>query len=175
MAIRKIIYLPDPILRKVASPIEVFDKALLELIDDMFETMYAANGVGLAAPQIAISKQLAVIDATPDKTQRLVLVNPKIVHVEGEELMQEGCLSVPGAYDVVKRALKVTLQAKDGYGKDYELTADGLLAEVIQHEVDHLHGKLYVDHLSPLKRNRALNKLNKFKREQFKQAKSKSE
>lgn len=169
MTIHKIIYLPDPVLRNPAAPVTVFDDALLVLIADMFETMYAANGIGLAAPQIAISKRIAVIDVIGDKTQQLVLVNPEITHTEGEELMQEGCLSVPSAFDSVMRSIKVTLRAQDGHGKEYQITIDGLLAHAIQHEVDHLNGKLFVDHLSSLKRERALDKLNKFKRQQYKQ------
>lgn len=166
MAIRKIVYLPDPVLRQVAQEVEKIDDELQVLIDDMFETMYEANGVGLAAPQIGISLQLSVIDATSDKSQKLVLINPKIVKTEGEKLYQEGCLSVPGAYDKVIRADKVTVAALDREGNHFEITADGLLGECLQHEIDHLNGKLFIDLLSPLKRNMAKKKLEKFKREQ---------
>lgn len=164
MAIRKIIYLPDPCLRRVSKEVDVFDDDLQTLIDDMFETMYDAKGVGLAAPQIGINMRLSVIDVAGDKKQQLVLINPKIVHCEGKKSYQEGCLSVPGAFDTVVRAEKVTLSALDRDGKNYELQAQDLLAECIQHEIDHLDGKLFIDLLSPLKRNMARKKLNKYKR-----------
>ncbi|QRN02776.1 peptide deformylase [Legionella sp. MW5194] len=165
MAIRKIIYLPDAVLRQVAKPVEQFDDALQTLIDDMFETMYSVNGVGLAAPQIGVSLRLSVIDVIGDKKQQLVLINPEIIASEGQKEYQEGCLSVPGVYDTVVRADKVTIRALDRTGKSYEMTADGLLGECFQHEIDHLNGKLYVDLLSPLKRSMARRKLEKFKRQ----------
>ncbi len=161
MTIRRIIYLPDPRLRKVSSEIEVFDDKLQTLIDDMFETMYHAKGVGLAAPQIGINIRLSVIDATPDKSQQLVLINPKIIAQEGEQEYQEGCLSVPGTFDTVKRFETVTISALDRHGKHYEMTASGLLGEAFQHEIDHLNGKLYIDLLSPIKKNLARKKLEK--------------
>ncbi|HHF7346148.1 TPA: peptide deformylase [Legionella feeleii] len=164
MAIRKIIYLPDERLRLKAKPVEQFDDTLQTLIDDMFETMYHANGVGLAAPQIGISLRLSVVDVIGDKKQQLVLVNPEIIAKEGEAEYQEGCLSVPGAYDTVIRARKVTIRAQDRFGKPFEMTAEGLLGECFQHEIDHLNGKLFVDLLSPLKRAMARRKLDKFKR-----------
>lgn len=166
MAIHTIIYLPDPCLRKVAKPVEIFDDALQTLIDDMFETMYDARGVGLAAPQIGISMQLSVIDVVGDKKQQLVIINPEIVSKIGEKEFEEGCLSVPGAYDTVVRAEKVTVKALDRHGKPFEINADGLLAECLQHEIDHLNGKLYVDLLSPLKRAMARKKMEKYKRMQ---------
>lgn len=165
MAIRKIIYLPDAVLRQVAKPVEQFDDALQTLIDDMFETMYSVNGVGLAAPQIGVSLRLSVIDVIGDKKQQLVLINPEIIASEGQKEYQEGCLSVPGVYDTVVRADKVTIRALDRTGKSYEMTADGLLGECFQHEIDHLNGKLYVDLLSPLKRTMARRKLEKYKRQ----------
>jgi peptide deformylase len=164
MTILNILYLPDPCLRKVAKPIEKIDDALQTLIDDMFDTMYDANGVGLAAPQIGVSLRLSVIDVVGDKSQQLVLINPEIISSEGQKEYQEGCLSVPSAYDTVIRADKVVLRALDRFGKSYELEATGLLSECIQHEIDHLNGKLFVDLLSPLKRNMARRKLDKFKR-----------
>ncbi|MCC5013618.1 MULTISPECIES: peptide deformylase [Legionella] len=164
MAIRKIIYLPDERLRLKAKPVEQFDDDLQTLIDDMFDTMYHANGVGLAAPQIGISLRLSVVDVIGDKKQQLVLVNPEIIAKEGEAEYQEGCLSVPGAYDTVIRAKKVTIRAQDRFGKPFEMTAEGLLGECFQHEIDHLNGKLFVDLLSPLKRAMARRKLDKFKR-----------
>lgn len=166
MTIHKIIYLPDARLRKSSSPIEKFDDDLQTLIDDMFETMYFAKGVGLAAPQIGINLRLSVVDVIGDKTQQLVLINPEIIASEGTVQYQEGCLSVPGVYDTVTRAEKVTIRALDRFGKSYEMTADGLLGECFQHEIDHLNGKLYIDLLSPLKRTMARKKLDKFLRQQ---------
>lgn len=166
MAIHTIIYLPDPRLRKESAKIEQFDDKLQTLIDDMFDTMYDAKGVGLAAPQIGINIRLSVIDVIGDKTQQLVLINPEIIESHGEASYQEGCLSVPGSFDNVVRAERVTVRALDRFAKPFELTADGLLGECLQHEIDHLHGKLYIDLLSPLKRSMARKKLEKFKRGQ---------
>lgn len=168
MAICSIIYLPDPRLRKVSSEITVFDEKLQTLIDDMFDTMYDARGVGLAAPQIGINKRLSVIDVIGDKSQQIVIINPKIVEQRGQERYQEGCLSVPGAYDTVVRAAWVRVSALDRQGNPFEIEADGLLGECLQHEIDHLNGKLFVDLLSPLKRSIARKKLEKFKRQQTK-------
>ncbi len=164
MTIRKILYLPDERLRQVAKPVEHFDDNLQTLIEDMFETMYHANGVGLAAPQIGVSLRLSVIDVEGDKKQQLVIVNPEIIAHEGEMAYEEGCLSVPSVYDKVVRAKKVTIRALDRFGKEYEMSAEGLLGECFQHEIDHLNGKLFVDLLSPLKRSLARKKLEKFKR-----------
>lgn len=166
MAIRKILYLPDDRLRKVAKSVETFDDDLQVLIDDMFETMYHARGVGLAAPQIGISLRLSVIDVIGDKTTQIVIINPEIISSEGEKEFEEGCLSVPGAYDTVVRAEKVTVKALDRFGTPFEISGEGLLAECLQHEIDHLNGKLFVDLLSPLKRMMARRKLDKFKRRQ---------
>ncbi|MBA2709042.1 MAG: peptide deformylase [Tatlockia sp.] len=165
MAIRKILYLPDERLRQVAKPVEQFDDALQTLIDDMFETMYHARGVGLAAPQIGIGLRLSVIDIAGDKKEQLVLINPEIIEREGEFEYDEGCLSVPGAYDKVIRAERVKIRALDRSGKPYEMSGDGILGECFQHEIDHLNGKLFVDLLSPLKRAIARRKLDKFKRQ----------
>lgn len=164
MAIRKIVYLPDPVLRTVTQAVDNVDDNIRDLIDDMFETMYHANGVGLAAPQIGLSLRLAVIDASRDNSQPLVLINPEITRRGELEEMQEGCLSVPGPYETVKRAKSVTLKALDRNGDTYQLDAEGLLAEAIQHEVEHLDGKLFIDLLSPLKRNRAKRKFEKYLR-----------
>ena len=166
MAIHTIIYLPDPRLRLKSEKITQFDDKLQLLIDDMFDTMYHAKGVGLAAPQIGINLCLSVIDVMGDKTQQLVLINPEIIASEGETAYQEGCLSVPGAFDTVIRAEKVTIKALDRFAKPFELTANGLLGECLQHEIDHLNGKLYIDLLSPLKRSMARKKLKKFLRDQ---------
>lgn len=166
MAIHKVIYLPDPRLRLQSAKIEKFDDKLQTLIDDMFETMYHAKGVGLAAPQIGINLCLSVIDVIGDKSQQLVIINPEIIESHGEVSYHEGCLSVPGSYDHVKRAERVTVRALDRFGKSFDITADGLLGECLQHEIDHLNGKLFIDLLSPLKRSMARKKLEKFKREQ---------
>lgn len=166
MAVRKILYLPDSRLRTIAKPVETFDEKLQSLIDDMFDTMYHARGVGLAAPQIGVSLRLSVIDVLGDKTEQLVIINPEIISAEGEKEFDEGCLSVPGAYDKVIRAEKVTVSALDRTGKPFQVSGDGLLAECLQHEIDHLNGKLFVDLLSPLKRAMARRKLEKFKRRQ---------
>jgi peptide deformylase len=166
MALHKIIYLPDPRLRMKSVNVEQFDDKLQTLIDDMFETMYDARGVGLAAPQIGVNIRLSVIDTIGDKSQQLVLINPEIIETQGQATYQEGCLSVPGVFDDVIRAERVTVRAADRLGKPFELTADGLLSECMQHEIDHLNGKLFIDLLSPLKRTMARKKLEKHKRAQ---------
>ena len=145
MGIRKLVFIPDPRLRIRCDEVQTFDKALQTLIDDMIETMYDANGVGLAANQIGISKRISVIDVTQDKKNLIVLINPEIIETKGEEKMQEGCLSVPGYYESVGRATWVEMRALDRKGKEYELEADGLLAEAIQHEVDQLNGVVFID------------------------------
>lgn len=165
MAILKILEYPDPRLRTVATPVKSFDAALQKLIDDMFETMYEAPGVGLAATQIDVHKQLIVIDVSEEKNQPLVFINPEI-EVLSDELSQydEGCLSVPGFYETVCRPARVKVKALDRNGAPFEMTPEGLLAVCIQHEVDHLQGKLYVDYLSSLKRTRIRTKLQKQQR-----------
>ena len=164
MAIRKIIYLPDARLRKPNANIDTFDSELHALIDDMFETMYHAKGVGLAAPQIGVNLNLSVVDVTPDKQTQLVLVNPKIIASTGSIEYTEGCLSVPEAFDTVTRAESVTISAQDRFGVPFEMTASGLLGQCFQHEIDHLNGKLFVDLLSPIKRAVIRRKLDKYKR-----------
>ena len=161
MALLEILEYPDPRLRTKAQPITSFDDALQKVINNMFETMYAAPGIGLAATQVNIHKQLIVIDLSEDKSQPIVLINPKILEVRGVEEMEEGCLSFPGVYAKVQRANEVTIQAQDAKGQTIEMDADGLLAVCIQHEIDHLEGKLFVDYLSPLKRERLKKKLKK--------------
>lgn len=165
MAIYKIVYLPDPRLRQNTPKVEVFDEQLQILIEDMFETMYHANGVGLAAPQIGINLRLAVVDVLGDKTQQIVLANPEIIASHGETEYQEGCLSVPGIYDTVIRATGVTVRAQDRLGNFFEMQAQGLLGECFQHEIDHLNGRLFVDLLSPLKRTVVRRKFNKLNRQ----------
>lgn len=165
MAIRKILTHPDPRLRVRTRKVTSFDSHLQTLINDMFETMYAAgNGVGLATTQVGEDLQLAVIDVSGDKTQPLVLINPEILESKDIVSMEEGCLSVPGGYERVQRAKWIKFKAQDRTGKIYEMEATDLLAECVQHEIDHLHGKLYFDTLSKLKQERLLKKLEKFKR-----------
>lgn len=164
MALRKIIYLPDVRLRQPNAPIHHFDDNLQTLIQDMFDTMYHAQGVGLAAPQIGINLQLSVIDVIGDKSNQIVLVNPEIIAKSGEVECSEGCLSVPSAYDKLTRAETVTVRALDRFGKPFEMTASDLLGQCFQHEIDHLNGTLFIDHLSSLKKAIARRKLDKFKR-----------
>lgn len=156
-----ILHFPDERLRTVAVPVEHFDEQLRHIIDDMFETMYDAPGIGLAATQVDFHRRLIVIDVSEEKDQPLVFINPEILEKEGEEEMDEGCLSVPGIYETVQRAERVKVRALDRHGKPFELAADGLLAVCIQHEIDHLDGKLFVDYLSSLKRQRIKKKLEK--------------
>lgn len=165
MALLKILHIPDPRLREMAQPVKnIQDKSIQQFIDDMFETMYEAPGVGLAATQVGVAKQIAVIDVTREKNQPLVLINPEIIVRENTITFEEGCLSVPGHYDSLERASFVKLRALDRKGTVYELEARDLLAECIQHEVDHLKGKLYIDYLSSFKQHRIRVKVGKFKR-----------
>ncbi len=165
--LREIVIWPDPILKEVAAPVEKVDDDVRRLLDDMAETMYAADGVGLAAPQIAELKRVIVIDTSPrQEGQKLVhLVNPEIVKYEGKTTWTEGCLSIPGEAEDVERAAKVWVRALDYRGKPFELEADGLLAIAIQHETDHLNGTLFVDHLSSLKRELIKKRMKKLKAE----------
>ncbi|HEY7095258.1 MAG TPA: peptide deformylase [Terriglobales bacterium] len=153
----------NPVLEKSAEPITKFDDELKTLVEDMFESMYAAHGVGLAAPQIGISKRLAVIDVTfkEDPEAKLVLVNPEVILTEGRHNQNEGCLSVPDFREPVTRARKVTVRAQDVNGKWYEKSGEELLARAFLHEIDHLNGKLYISHLSALKRDLMKRKIRK--------------
>jgi len=162
MAILEILEFPDPRLRTIAKPVEKFDDALRKLIADMFETMYEAPGIGLAATQVNFHKQLIVMDISEDKSQPMVFINPRI-EVLDEDLSEydEGCLSVPGFYETVSRPRKVRIRGLDGDGNAFDMVAEGLLATCIQHEMDHLNGKLFVDYLSTLKRQRIRSKLEK--------------
>ncbi len=155
-----------PVLETPAEPVTVFDAELKKLIDDMFESMYAAHGVGLAAPQIGIGKQLAVIDVSfkEDPEARLVLANPEILHTEGRVTQSEGCLSIPEFRENVSRAKRVTVRAQDAEGKWFEKTGEDLLARAFLHETDHLRGKLYIHHLSALKRDLLRRKIRKLQR-----------
>ncbi len=172
MAILNILEFPDPRLRTKAKTIDPakIDDTLRAFIDDMFETMYAAPGIGLAATQVDFHQRLVVIDVSEGKDQPLVLINPEITAKQGSQTYQEGCLSVPEIFADVERADTVTLKALDRDGKPYELTADGLLAVCIQHELDHLEGKVFVDYLSPLKRELVRKKLLKAQRERARSA-----
>ncbi|MFT4045559.1 MAG: peptide deformylase [Solimonas sp.] len=166
MSLLTILHHPDPRLRQKAQPVTVFDDALQRLIDDMFETMYDAPGVGLAATQVGIARRLAVMDCSEDKArpQPMVIINPEIVDPAEPTEMEEGCLSVPGIADKVQRYNKLKLRALDRHGQPFELEAEGLLAQAVQHEIDHLDGKLYIDYLSALKRERISKKLAKARR-----------
>lgn len=165
MALRTILEFPDPRLRTRAAPVTRFDAELGRVVDDMLETMYAAPGVGLAATQIDYHKRLIVIDVSETKNTPVVLINPELLTLEGEEISEEGCLSVPGIFDEVKRAAKVRVRAQDRHGAVFERDCDGLLAVCVQHEMDHLEGRLFVDHLSQLKRERIRKKLEKERKE----------
>ncbi|HYL13269.1 MAG TPA: peptide deformylase [Terriglobales bacterium] len=152
-----------PVLEKPAAPVTVFDEELKKLVEDMFESMYAAHGVGLAAPQIGISKRLAVVDVTfkEDPNAKLVLVNPEIIHTEGRQNQNEGCLSIPEFREPVTRPRKVTVRAQDVHGNVFEKTGEDILARAFLHETDHLNGKLYISHLSALKRDLMKRKIRK--------------
>jgi len=154
-----ILHFPDKRLRTKAVDIIHVDDKMRLLIDDMFETMYDAPGIGLAATQVNVHKRLIVIDVSEDNNEPLCFINPVITHQDGVEMSQEGCLSVPGFYGDVERAETITVKALDKHGESFELTTGDLLAVCIQHEIDHLNGKLFVDHLSALKRNRIRKKL----------------
>jgi peptide deformylase len=165
MALRTILEFPDPRLRTRAQPVTRFDAALGTLIDDMLETMYAAPGIGLAATQVDVHKRVIVIDISKEHNEPLVLVNPEIVAREGEASTEEGCLSVPGIFDDVKRALRVRVRAQHRDGTTFERDFEDILAVCIQHEIDHLEGRLFVDYLSDLKRERIRKRLVKERRE----------
>jgi len=165
--IREILIWPDPVLKEIAKPIDRVDDSIRRLLDDMSETMYAADGVGLAAPQIAVGKRCIVIDTSPrQEGQKLIhLVNPRIVKAEGTTTYNEGCLSIPGEAEEVERAAKVWVRALDYHGGEFELECEGLLAIAVQHEADHLDGTLFVDHLSSLKREVIRRRMKKLKQE----------
>ncbi len=167
MAIMELLYYPDDRLRRVARPVEEFGGALKTLIADMFETMYADEGIGLAAPQVGVPLRAVVVDVVGERreTDMLALVNPEIVAREGTAGIDEGCLSVPGIKGHVDRAEKITVRARDADGKAVEINADGLLAICLQHELDHLDGRLFIDYLSPLKRNMYRAKAKRLARE----------
>lgn len=165
--VHKVVKYGDPVLETKAEPITEFDTPeLRQLVDDMFDTMYSAKGIGLAAPQIGLSKQLTVIDVTAgeDGGERIVLINPEIVEKSGSQLGEEGCLSIPGFREDVKRAMKIKVRARNVEGDTLEYEADELLARCMQHEIDHLHGVLFLSHLSPLKRDLIRRKIRKLQK-----------
>lgn len=167
MALLPILCFPDPRLHTVAKPVQAVDARIKQLIADMFETMHEAHGIGLAATQVDVHERLIVIDASEGRDQPLVLINPEILWASPEmKVNDEGCLSVPGIYDGVERHERVHVRALDGAGKEQMIEADGLLAICIQHEMDHLLGKVFVEYLSPLKRNRIKSKMLKAQREE---------
>ena len=165
MALLDVLRFPDERLRTVAAPVETITPELQQIVDDMFETMYAEEGIGLAATQVDIHQRIIVIDVSENREDQLVLINPEILEQSGSTGIEEGCLSVPGSRALVPRAEWVKVRALDRHGKPFELEADDLLAICIQHEMDHLVGKLFVDYLSPLKRQRIRQKLEKMARE----------
>lgn len=165
MTILDILHFPDPRLRNIAQPVEQVDDTIRKLVHDMFETMYAAPGIGLAATQVNVDKRVIVIDVSEEKDQPLCLINPEILVRDGVEEMEEGCLSVPGVFELVERADHIRIQALDRDGERIEMEVGDLLAVCIQHEIDHLDGKLFVDYLSPLKRARIRKKLEKEQRQ----------
>ena len=167
MAILNILHFPDPRLRNKALPVEKVDDEIRQLAHDMLETMYEAPGIGLAATQVNVPKRVIVIDISDDKSEPLILVNPELLKTEGEREFQEGCLSVPEAYEMVTRADTIRFKALDLKGQPFEMAAEGLLATCVQHEIDHLDGKLFVDYLSNLKRDRIRKKLEKHQKQKL--------
>jgi peptide deformylase len=171
MALLPILQFPDPRLHTVARPVQQVDARIQALVADMMETMYDAKGIGLAATQVDVHERVIVIDISEERDQPLVLINPQITWASAErEVSDEGCLSVPGIYDAVPRSIKVQVQALDGAGQQRTIDAEGLLAVCIQHEMDHLLGKVFVEYLSPLKRNRIKTKMLKAQRENAREA-----
>ncbi|WP_416776977.1 peptide deformylase [Xenorhabdus budapestensis] len=164
MSVLQVLHYPDERLRTVAKPVEKVDARIQRIIDDMFETMYEEEGIGLAATQVNIHQRIVVIDISENRDQRLVFINPELVNESGEAGIEEGCLSVPEQRAFVPRFAQVKIKALDYHGQPFELEADGLLAICIQHEMDHLIGKLFVDYLSPLKRQRIRQKVEKIDR-----------
>ncbi len=164
--IYEVVKYPDPVLARKADAVTAFDRNLAELVEDMFESMYAAEGIGLAAPQIGISKQITTIDVSfrKDPAKKLVLINPIIVKRQGEQYEEEGCLSLPDIREKVKRAATVTVRAQNARGEFFEVEGDELLARALQHEIDHLHGVLFIDHLSRLKRDLVQRRIRKLQR-----------
>ncbi|AKH87885.1 peptide deformylase [Edwardsiella tarda] len=170
MAVLQVLHFPDERLRTIAKPVNEVTPEIQRIVDDMFETMYAEEGIGLAATQVDIHQRIIVIDISENRDQRLVLINPELLQKGGETGIEEGCLSVPEQRALVPRAETITVRALDRDGKPFELETDGLLAICIQHEMDHLMGKLFIDYLSPLKRQRIRQKLEKLYKQQARSA-----
>jgi peptide deformylase len=166
MSVLTVLHYPDDRLRTIAKPVTEFNEKLRQLVADMIETMYAENGIGLAATQVNIHQRVVVIDLSEERNQPQVFINPEITSKSGDTTYEEGCLSVPQNYANVERAAEVTVKAQDAEGNPFEVNANGLLAICLQHELDHLVGKLFVDYLSPLKRDRIRKKLEKEARNQ---------
>ena len=164
MALLPILRFPDPRLHRKATPVDLVDDSVRRLIADMAETMYEAPGIGLAATQVDVHKRIIVIDVSEDKSKLLAFINPEILERSGEQVCEEGCLSVPGIYEKVSRSERVRVRALDPQGKSFTLEAEGLLAVCVQHEIDHLEGKVFVEHLSQLKQGRIRAKLAKARR-----------
>ncbi len=164
MALLHILHYPDPRLRVKAAPVDHVDGEVRRLVDDMFETMYDAPGIGLAAPQVNVARRIIVLDVSEKRDAPLALINPEILHREDSEKMEEGCLSVPGIYEMVERAARIRVRALDPDGRPMEMEAEGLQAVCIQHEIDHLDGRLFVDYLTEMKRRRIRKKLEKLRR-----------
>ncbi|WP_105201213.1 MULTISPECIES: peptide deformylase [unclassified Pseudoalteromonas] len=161
MALLEVLRFPDERLRTIAAPVEQVDDSIRSITEDMLATMYDENGIGLAATQVDIHQRIVVIDVSEERDEPLILINPEITHKNGSTVSEEGCLSVPHSYAKVDRAETVTVKALNAQGEEFTLDADGLLAICIQHELDHLIGKLFIDYLSPLKRQRIRKKLEK--------------
>ncbi|HIF9190293.1 TPA: peptide deformylase [Photobacterium damselae] len=169
MSLLPVLTFPDDRLRTIAQPVEKVDAEIQQIVDDMLETMYHEEGVGLAATQVNIHRRIVVIDTSSTRDQPMVLINPEITATSGDDGIEEGCLSVPGSRAYIPRAAEVSVTALDRDGQSYRFEADGLLAICVQHELDHLNGKLFVDYLSPLKRQRIKQKLEKIQRSNQKQ------
>lgn len=167
MALLSVLQYPDPRLRNQAKPVVTFNNDLRRMVDDMFETMYEQGGVGLAAIQVDIQQRIIAIDVSEDKKSPMCVINPEIVSQEGIQYEFEGCLSLPGVFDKVERSEKILVSALDQHGKPYQIEAEGLLSVCIQHEMDHLNGILFIDHLSRLKQERVRKKLEKLRRRTF--------
>lgn len=161
MAVLHVLHYPDERLRTVAKPVDSVNAEIKQLVADMLDTMYAENGIGLAATQVNVHQRVVVIDVSEDRNEPMVFINPEITSRSGDTSYEEGCLSVPQSYAKVERAAEITVKALDKNGNPFELKADGLLAICLQHELDHLEGKLFIDYLSPLKRDRIRKKLEK--------------
>lgn len=170
MSVLHILQYPDERLRKVAAPVKQVDETIQRIVDDMFDTMYAEEGIGLAATQVDIHQRIVVIDTSENREQQLVLINPELLEKSGEDGIEEGCLSIPGYRALVPRAKQIKIRALDRFGNPFELEAEELLAICIQHEMDHLMGKLFIDYLSPVKRQRLRQKAEKRERQKVRQA-----